>query len=53
MKIKDNDVLYKLRNQRLLAYNLWYSSFNKGNLSEFRNYDSLRISVEILQRHLN
>lgn len=53
MKIKDIDVIYKLKNQQHIAYNLWYSSFNKGNLLEFRNYNDIRISVLIVQRHLN
>ena len=53
MKIKDDYVLYKLSNHKFKVYNLWYSSYNKGYLSEFRNYNSLYISVFIIQRHLN
>ena len=53
MKTKDDYVLYKLKNQQYIAYNLWFSSINKGMLSEFRNYNDIRISVLIVERHLN
>lgn len=53
MKIKDDYVLYSLSNHKFKVYNLWYSSFRRVKLSEFRNYNSLYISVLIVQRHLN
>ena len=53
MKLEDNDVLHKLRNHRLIVYNLWYSSHNRGNLKDFRNHNSIFTSLIILKRHLN
>ena len=53
MKVKDIDVIYKLKNQKHIVFNLWYSSISDIGLSEFRNYNSLYISVFIIQRHLN
>lgn len=53
MKLKDIDVIYKLKNQQHIAYNLWFSSINKGNLLDFRNYNDIRKSVLIVERHLN
>ena len=53
MKIRDIDVIYKLKNQQHITYNLWFSSLNKGYLIDFRNYNDIRISILIVERHLN